>query len=200
MKAFKIIAASMMLLCAASTAFAKSDKTSKVQIPDQTWDEFALTYGRVSIPAFAMNFGAVLGMVITVGNMEIKDVKSTGAIGFDYHHYFNNHFAVGCSTVFENIDMVLVNKSNEERASSDLFISVLPGIKWRWLYREHFGMYTKAGVGVLLQPANPAGEQLSLGIQLSPVGMEFGGVNFRGFLEAGFGDQGILMAGLRYAF
>jgi hypothetical protein len=36
--------------------------------------------------------------------------------------------------------------------------------------------------------------------QVSALGIEFGSQNFRGFLEAGAGEQGIVLAGLKYKF
>ena len=36
--------------------------------------------------------------------------------------------------------------------------------------------------------------------QATALGMEFGGEQFRGFVEAGVGEKGVLCAGLRYKF
>jgi len=63
-------------------------------------------------------------------------------------------------------------------------------------------MYSKLALGVLI--GSDSGEPndkttAALGWQASAVGAEFGS-SFRGFVELGFGEQGILLAGLRYKF
>ncbi len=39
----------------------------------------------------------------------------------------------------------------------------------------------------------------SFGFQVDPIAMEFGGMSFRGFVEAGIGMEGLVKAGVRYA-
>lgn len=41
---------------------------------------------------------------------------------------------------------------------------------------------------------------VSFMFQATALGAEFGGEQFRGFVEAGFGEKGVLCAGLRYKF
>ena len=63
-------------------------------------------------------------------------------------------------------------------------------------------MYSKLALGVLI--GIDSGDhndktKAALAWQASAVGAEYGSA-FRGFVELGFGEQGILIAGLRYKF
>jgi len=64
-------------------------------------------------------------------------------------------------------------------------------------------MYSKAAVGLTVKTQSASGSddktKAVFNWQASAVGMEFGGA-FRGFLELGMGEQGIVLVGLRYRF
>ena len=82
------------------------------------------------------------------------------------------------------------------------FYSVLPAIKYNWKVREHVSMYSKLGLGLTIASDSDAREKNSSTIfnfQASFFGIEFGSA-FRGFAELGFGEQGVILAGLRYKF
>lgn len=167
-------------------------------------DELSLTYGRVSIPAFAMTLGSVLGVVFTGGAAKPEHIYSSGAIGLEYFHYFNGKFAVGGSAVYENFHQEWLTRTGTDQSgepvyepgsvSNEAFVSVMPAIKFRWFNRTHFGMYSKACAGVLLQPSS---DSVSFGFQASPLGMEAGSSTVRGFAEFGLGTQGMVLAGVR---
>lgn len=84
------------------------------------------------------------------------------------------------------------------------FYSVLPAIKYNWRVREHVSMYSKLGVGLTF--GSDSGDvdkskssSTTFNFQASFFGIEFGSA-FRGFAELGFGEQGVILAGLRYKF
>lgn len=98
----------------------------------------------------------------------------------------------------------------EVGSANKIFISVLPAVKFDWLRKKHFGMYSKLGVGATFwsekQKVNEGNKEVDsdsgvlFSFQASLVGAEAGGKNFRGFVELGVGEQGIFSAGLRYKF
>ena len=72
----------------------------------------------------------------------------------------------------------------------------------KWFNREHLSLYSKVALGVILGIDSGDDDNktsASLGWQASLVGAEFGSA-FRGFIEVGCGEQGIILAGLRYKF
>ena len=84
----------------------------------------------------------------------------------------------------------------------------MPAIKWYWVNKNSLGVYSKGAAGAAFlnstekDPANNISEDESktyFMYQLSLIGVEFG-KQFRGFAEVGFGEQGFVLAGVRYKF
>ena len=84
----------------------------------------------------------------------------------------------------------------------------MPAIKWYFVNKDAFGLYSKAAVGAAflsntekdLQTGKSKDDNGTYFLfQLSFIGVEFG-KQFRGFAEAGVGEQGFLLAGIRYKF
>lgn len=88
------------------------------------------------------------------------------------------------------------------------YVSLMPTVKFDWIRRQYFGMYSKVGLGftsrheqTLYSHYTRSNEQASflhLNGHLTLVGMDFGSPHFRGFFDLGFGEQGIILLGLRY--
>ena len=91
---------------------------------------------------------------------------------------------------------------NDSDKARTKYFSIMPAVKYNWLNRDRFSMYSKIALGVLIGIDSGADNDKTTAAfawQASAVGAEFGN-SFRGFLELGFGEQGILVAGLRYKF
>ena len=71
-----------------------------------------------------------------------------------------------------------------------------------WLNRAHVGLYSKlaAGAGLFFANGSDAKDNISFAFQATPIGVDFGGEQFRGFVEAGVGWQGIVSGGVRWMF
>jgi len=89
------------------------------------------------------------------------------------------------------------------------YLSLMPAVKLDWVRRQYFGMYSKLAVGLTSrhQSMKGAGESrfeetnyFHPNFHLTAVGMDFGSPHFRGFIDLGFGEQGIFSLGLRYKF
>ena len=88
------------------------------------------------------------------------------------------------------------------------YFAVMPAIKWYWTNKNSFGLYSKAAVGAAFLSStekdfatNKSKDDNStyFMFQASLIGAEFG-KQFRGFAELGVGEQGFLLAGIRYKF
>lgn len=196
-------------------------------------DELSLSYGRASVPGIAMTLGAILGAAFTAGLARPDSYQASGAIGAEYYHYFNEHFAVGGDFIFESSRLSWEQYAGKDSdgnsiyrpgtSNTNYFLSLLPGVKWRYLSHPKFGMYTKAGFGGMMvySPSytttetttdpdtgnqntdtivHDAGRSFSYALQLTLLGMEGGERSVRWFTELGFGMQGLLSAGIRYRF
>ena len=87
----------------------------------------------------------------------------------------------------------------------------MPAVKFNFVRKTHFGLYSKAALGVTLRTEsveynldygdyNDSENSFQFNWQLSFIGVEVGGPYLRGFTELGFGEQGIISAGIRYKF
>lgn len=97
-------------------------------------------------------------------------------------------------------------KWDDESSAKSTFISVMPAVKYNWLNKKNFSMYSKAAVGVTFVSEKGFDDNkksddgnVSFNFQASFVGLEFGSA-LRGFAEFGIGEQGMALAGIRYKF
>lgn len=125
-----------------------------------------------------------------------KQSSYIGAFGAEYFYRPKSALGVGLVGTFSTCKW---SDSDKARTS---YIGIMPAVKYNWLYRDHLSMYSKLALGVIIgvdSGVDADKTRATFGWQASVVGAEFGSA-FRGFLELGFGEQGLLVAGLRYKF
>ncbi|MBQ3753757.1 MAG: hypothetical protein II864_09470 [Prevotella sp.] len=85
----------------------------------------------------------------------------------------------------------------------------MPAVKFDWLRKKYFGMYSKLAAGATLRQEkydsnNGSNDYDDSAVHfnwhVSLIGIEAGSPAIRGFAELGIGEQGILQAGVRYKF
>ena len=133
-----------------------------------------------------------------------------GPIGVEYYYHLTP--VVGLGAVAEYAKCKAMDDKVKVVGLNETFITVMPSVKFNWLRKKHFGMYSGLSAGVMLlsmsvddkvKASNPDAKDETLTrfmFQATALGAEFGGEQFRGFVEAGFGEKGMLCAGLRYKF
>jgi len=125
-----------------------------------------------------------------------KQTSYVGPFGVEYFHRPKSKLGVGLLGTFSTC------KWNDSDKARTKYLGIMPAVKYNWLNRNHFSMYSKLALGVLIgmeSGENNDKTKATFAWQASAVGAEFGSA-FRGFLELGCGEQGILVAGLRYKF
>ena len=158
-------------------------------------NELSLSYGVGSLAQFGDGLGEGIGLIFS--NKEYDDGFILGPISMEYFHHFNNpRLAVGGLLTYSKWDSDVLNRSSHEKVGEIKrnFFSVMPSIKYYWINKNNFGLYSKAALGTSKDETNTY-----FMFQASFIGAEFGG-KFRGFVELGVGDQGFLQAGVRYKF
>lgn len=145
-------------------------------------------------------FGSASKVVSTIGaalSFSSSDQKGFwGPVGVEYYRHVTPVVAVG------GMASIAGCKYGDDKAGKGTFITVMPSVKFNWLRKEYFGMYSSLSAGVIIAKIknNDQSESKTSFIgQATAVGAEFGG-QFRGFVELGFGERGVLTAGLRYKF
>ena len=133
-----------------------------------------------------------------------------GPIGVEY--YYNVSPVVGLGAVAAYAGCKAEDDKTHKEDLTESFITVMPSVKFNWLRKKHFGMYSALSAGAMFasvkcndnaKAADPNAKDETVTVfmfQATALGAEFGGEQFRGFIEAGAGEKGLLCAGLRYKF
>lgn len=132
-----------------------------------------------------------------------------GPVGIEYYYHVSPVVAVGGVAAFAGCKAE--DEKSKTRDLNEKFITVMPSVKFNWLRKKSFGMYSALSAGVMFSSVSVEGEAktadpdakdetvTSFMFQATALGLEFGG-KVRGFVEAGLGEKGLLCAGLRYKF
>ena len=167
-------------------------------------NEVSVSYGWGS--AYYLT-GVLFRNVLYSFRLDVDEMKSTGTTAVDYRHYLNGRWAVGGTVCYEASTLpvarlILPGTGNEAAVDGTMYrnISIMPAVTLRWLQDSHVSIYSRLALGVMLL-IDPEGPTSAAPCTcLTPVGMDFGGRNVRGFLEMNVGTQGLLSAGVKFRF
>jgi hypothetical protein len=132
-----------------------------------------------------------------------------GPVGVEYYYHVSP--VVGVGGVASYAGCKAIDKKTNTKDLNEKFITVMPSVKFNWLRKKSFGMYSALSAGVMFASVSVEGEAKTADpdakdetvttfmFQATALGLEFGG-KVRGFVEAGVGEKGLLCAGLRYRF
>ena len=194
----KKLIALFMCFVVVSSAYAKNDKDR---------NEFSIVYGQATVPQFAYVMGEVFGAMFSLGHASFENPHMFGAAGVEYVHYTNDWFGFGGTVLcdYMTAKTVSVDKDGNKTPNGEFklgCLSAMPLVKFAWLNRAHVGLYSKlaAGAGYFFANGSDSKDNFSVAFQATPVGVDFGGEPFRGFLEVGVGWQGIVCGGVRWLF
>ena len=177
--------------------------TLNVNAQDELKNEVGVFYGAASasniLSVYSGMFSAAAG-----------DQSSWwGPIGVEYYYHISPVVALGGVAIYAGCKAE--DKLSKTKDLSETFITVMPSVKFNWLRKKYFGMYSGLSAGVMflsisggdkVKASDPDAKDETLTsfmFQATALGIEFGS-NFRGFVEAGLGEKGTLCAGLRYKF
>ena len=190
---------------------------ASMSIPAQAQDEMdtrhevAISYGAVPnsvwVDAYTDIIPAIFG--------EKREGKNYfGPIGLEYYYHTSPLIGVGAVAVFATSKQDCLYKDTKISVITKSFYTVMPSIKFNWLRKEHWGLYSKVAAGATYARfndedcddngkktgENAVSKDLLFNFQASLIGVEAGGTHLRGFAEFGVGEQGLALAGLRFKF
>ena len=162
--------------------------TMSVHAQDYKHNEISAAYG----------FGSNTDLITSLfkGAFTGKQLDYWGPVSLEYFYRPSEKFGVGA------IAAVGGCKWDDSDDAKSTFFTIMPAMKYNWLNKSHFSMYSKLGLGLTVgdfKGSKDKTNDTSFNWQCTLVGMDFGG-DFRGFVELGFGEQGILLGGLRFKF
>lgn len=189
--------------------------TVSVKAQEEDYDlrhEVSISYGALSCSQILDAFRAVYDM--WAGAQLDGRTSIVGPISAEYYYHIEDWFAVGGIVAFGRTsqDIFYYDEVGGGKIGKDYntYYTVMPSVKFNWFRREHFGLYSKVAAGVTIRNMKAVSldprwqtynETLThFNFQATAIGAEFGGVNFRGFVELGMGEQGVALAGLRWRF
>ena len=131
-----------------------------------------------------------------------------GPIGAEYYYHLSPGVSVGGVAVYAGCKAE--DKDTGKKDFSETYITLMPSVKFNWLRKKGFGMYSALSAGVMFasisveesaksNPKNKDETITSFMFQATALGIEFGG-KLRGFAEVGLGEKGALCGDLRYRF
>ena len=162
--------------------------TINVNAQDEFQNEISIAYGSGSNTDIVSSIGK--------GIFTGQQLDYWGPVSLEYFYRPQPKLGVGAVVALAGC------KWDDSSDSKSTYFSVMPAVKYNWLNKSHFSMYSKAAIGPTFAAQSGGSENKTdvvFNWQASLIGMEFGSA-FRGFVELGMGEQGIILAGLRYKF
>ena len=174
--------------------------------------------------ATSIGISAAVTTIITGGNAtgyyNYGDAQYIPTITAEYYYHINDVIGLGGFVGFNGLNRdMYVNWHNNNTGThhkektgeaTRRNLSIIPGAKFDWLRKKNFGMYSKVGLGVTLMYEHQKDDveggtdyshtTVIPNFNCSLLGIEAGSENLRGFVEMGVGEQGILLAGVKYKF
>lgn len=215
MKKFFALAIVMVSMFSAFNANAQENNSNNnndaqavtVQADGKQWSEkqnkISVSYGQASLPSFLDEFGSDLFH-------DHEHYTCYGNFNVAYYHNINKRFSVGLDASFEQGKITNENRGYKK---SMKYFSLMPSARVYWFHAPKVSMYSKLAFGFchfdqkMLEDnmEYPYAENVDRNEywyagHVSPVGVEFGNQTLRAFGEVGFGFEGGLQAGIRYAF
>lgn len=157
-------------------------------------NEIAIAYGGGSNTDFVSSIGA--------GMFTGKQTDYWGPVSMEYFRRLSGNNRLGLGGVVA-IGGCKFDDSNDAKST---YYTIMPAIKYNWSVKKSVSWYSKGAVGLTIRSQSGKSKDKNsddsgavFNFQASLLGVEFGGA-FRAFAELGWGEQGIILAGLRYKF
>ena len=174
------------------------------QAQEETRHEVGISYGAVPNSIWLDAFGDVISSIF--GEKYEQD-SYVGPIGIEYFYHTSPLIGIGAVATFVNNKEDGIRDNQVVSKISSSYYTLMPAVKFNWLRRDKWGMYSKLAVGATYRDYSKKHDQekttdneVLFNFHVSALGVEAGGQQVRGFAELGIGEQGIILAGVRYKF
>ncbi len=200
MKSIKMMMAAI-LLCGTMSAQAQDYYETK--------HEIGISIGGASNSQIMNSMENFTAVGASLGTVTYSNKSEIPTFSVDYYYHVTKGVAVGGILAVTGRSQDIMFDGTKSGEAKRTTISVLPAVKFDWLRKKNFGMYSKFGIGLSMlsdSQKKDNGEKLNsdtrwyVNFQASLLGAEVGSENIRGFAELGYGEQGIGQIGLRFKF
>ena len=177
---------------------------------DEHKQEIAISLGGLSNSDIITGFEKIGEALVGVST---DNEKFFGPISAEYFYHLKPWIGVGGIIAYGQMseDMYFSKKKETKDGKiTNHYTTLMPAVKFDWLRRQYFGLYSKLAIGATLRSEKIdyyaddkkdfSENGLHVNWQVSVIGVEAGGTQLRGLLELGTGEQGIALLGVRYKF
>lgn len=176
---------------------------------DDPKNELALGYGAISNSNVLDVFTDVVSAIF---GARFNNKKFVGPFSAEYFYHVSPLVGVGGITVFNHHTQDVLQSEQVTGKRTSNYFTILPAVKFNWLRKHRWGMYSKVGLGYTRAEYKTTGKDSEgtytkdssgdnfFNFQALLVGIEAGNRNVRGFAELGFGEQGLIHGGIRFRF
>ena len=169
-------------------------------------NDISVSYGFSLLSTFG---SVVIGSLSNIHDVEkeisVKPGGTYGVINLGYAYQLNKVVSIGGAAGFNRLSIDLKDNTGKISPAAVNVWTIMSTGKFDWFRTrsDMFGMYSKVGLGVMAVGGSLM-EELHKTVwlptgQLSLIGLEVG-KGFSGFMELGFGMQGIAQLGVRARF
>lgn len=170
-----------------------------------TRHELSAGVGYLSNSEFIDIFENITIISTTAGSVSLKEESVLPPMFIEYFHRPINRLGIGTIFVYSQNNSSVCTKNEKLGEMTRKYFTLMPSIKFNWVYKKHLSMYTKLAAGITMQrykltdglEAEEKNNEIFFNFHVTPFGIEAGGQRVRLFTEAGFGEQGIICGGLR---
>ena len=167
---------------------------------DDTKHEIAVSYGYLANSQWIDVFE---DMATIMAGAKLDDEKLVGPLSVEYFYHVKNWLGVGGIFAYGKSTHDIYISSSKSGELKHTYYTVMPAVKFDWLRKRYFGMYSKLAFGATLRTEDADGESdtsFHPNWQVSFLGIEAGSPTLRAFLELGTGEQGLALVGVRCKF
>lgn len=172
--------------------------------------EIGVSYGLgVSLIGDGIGNAVSAGIFDALTGYEWTNKKNFGTLGVEYFYHLADAPRTAIGGIFtyarygEDVEKGGVKEGERTRS----YMTLMPSVKYYYVNGKNFGLYSKVAAGVMMMRAksesngkSDTNSDFRFMCQASLLGLEAGSQNFRCFFELGAGEQGIILAGLKYKF
>ena len=144
-------------------------------------------------------------------NSEYENETYLGSFSAEYFYHAKEWLSIGCVFAYGKwkADYIKYDYITGEDKKETYYYTFMPAVKFDYIRKKNFGMYSKAALGVSKSSTTDTytdgsthkfSAEYDLNFQATFLGIEAGSPYLRGFAELGIGEQGIASIGVRYKF
>jgi hypothetical protein len=208
-KLFSLLFVALIFSVSASAQWSKGFKTNELSLSFGYYSNVSIIESMTDINVTSLSKS--VGYVYTS-----DDLNTVGSTTFQFLHRNRKWLSVGIALSYQlaTVECFEQNRKNEITDLGKLtihYVGAMPTLRVNWMIRRNVTLYSKvaagltfvidkykdtSGKGDIVEPA----KKHYAAFQLSPIGAQFGSKSVVGFIEAGYGNQGLVQAGAAYKF